>query len=126
MSGNADSTGRLSKSDRTNEMTALCFSKKGEFVTRSIAGETIIVPVRGRIGDLDSIYNLSEVASLIWSRIDGKTPVWQISAEICTEFDVEPEIAEKDTLQFIAELQGASLIEPVPESKTEEAECQQT
>ena len=35
-------------------------------VTRSIAGETIIVPICGRLGDLDSIFTLNEVGSHIW------------------------------------------------------------
>jgi len=32
------------------------FTKGDGFVTRNIAGETIIVPVRGGVGDLDSIF----------------------------------------------------------------------
>ncbi|MBK8742753.1 MAG: PqqD family protein [Betaproteobacteria bacterium] len=93
------------------------YAKRGEFVTRNIAGETIIVPVRGRVGDLDSIYNLSEVASAIWNRIDGQTNFQQIVESVCAEFDVPPETAESDALQFIAELQNAALIEPMLETK---------
>ena len=36
------------------------------FVTRQIAGETLIMPVAGRVADLESIYVLNEVASRIW------------------------------------------------------------
>ena len=94
-----------------NAAFATCFVKKGEFVTRNIAGETILVPVRGRVGDLDCIYNLSEVASFIWERIDGRATVPQIVQCVCAEFDCAPETAESDAVQFIAELRRAGLIE---------------
>ena len=98
--------------ERSNAIAATCFARKGEFVSRNIAGETILVPVRGRIGDLDSIYNLSEVASFIWDRIDGKMTVERIVEGVASEFDVAPDTAESDALEFIAQLQGAGLIEP--------------
>jgi hypothetical protein len=91
------------------------FSRKGEFVSRTIAGETILVPVRGRVGDLDSIFNLNQTASFIWNRIDGQTTFGQIVAQVCSEFDVLPEAAEVDARQFIAALQEAGLIEPTGE-----------
>ena len=100
-----------------NAALACLFVKKGEFVTRHIAGETLVVPVRGRIGDLDAIYNLSEVASFIWDHIDGQATVPQIAQSVCAEFDVAPETAESDALQFIADLQRAGLIEPRLEAR---------
>ena len=105
--GAAPSAPALSKA-----IAATCFAKQGEFVSRNIAGETILVPVRGRIGDLDSIYNLGEVASFLWDRIDGQTTVHQLVEGVCAEFDVAPETAEGDALEFIAHLQSARLIEP--------------
>ena len=95
-----------------NAAIATRFAKKGEFVSRRIAAETLLVPVRGRIGDLDSIYSLSEVASLIWNGIDGEATVAQLVQGVCAEFDVAPETAQSDTLQFLAQLQHAGLIEP--------------
>lgn len=89
------------------------YSPKGEFVTRTIAGETILVPVRGRMGDLDAIFNLNETASFIWNLIDGRTTFGDIVAAVSSEFDVEPETADADARQFIAALEEAGLIAPV-------------
>jgi hypothetical protein len=97
-------------SESLNISTA-CFSKKGEYVSRAIAGETIIVPVRGQVGDLDSIYNLNEVGAFIWERIDGRTEAGQIAAALAGEYEVTPKEAEQDTVQFIGELQSAGIIE---------------
>src|ERR1035437_5716776 len=94
------------------DMSNTYFVKKGEFVKRTIAGETILVPVRKQTGDLDSIYNLNEVAAFVWTLLDRKTNVRQIVEAVCGEFDVTPDQAENDTLQFIGVLEAAGIIEP--------------
>lgn len=88
------------------------FAKKGEFVSRSIAGEEVVVPVRGQVGDLESIYNLNEVGAFIWRLIDGRTSLSQIIDAVCAEFEVAAEEAEKDTVEFVAALEEAGMIEP--------------
>ena len=90
-----------------------CFTKKGEFVTRSIARETILVPVRGQVGDLDAIYNLNEVGTFIWEHVNDITSVRQIADAVALEFEVTPEEAEKDTQQFIKDLEIARVIEQI-------------
>jgi hypothetical protein len=86
------------------------YTKDTDLVTRSIAGETIIVPIKNNVGDLDSIYTLNEVATAIWQLIDGKKSVSQMAEEICTTYDVTPEEAKKDTLEFLNSLKEAGLL----------------
>jgi hypothetical protein len=87
-----------------------CYVKEKEFVTREIAGETIIVPVKGNVGDLNSIYTLNEIGTMIWQLIDGKKNVGQIIKVICSAYEVTPEEAEKDTVDFLKSLEEAGLI----------------
>jgi hypothetical protein len=87
------------------------FRKKGEFVTRSIAGETIIVPVRGRVGDLDSIYNLNDVAGFIWEKIDGHASVSQLAEAVSGEFEVSVDQAAEDTAEFMSVLESAGMVQ---------------
>jgi hypothetical protein len=87
------------------------FRKKGDYVARVIAGETIVVPIRGQVGDLESIYNLNEVGSLLWELMDGQTPVRGMVEAVCREFDVTPEQAEVDTLEFLNGLEAAGVVE---------------
>jgi hypothetical protein len=91
---------------------AVSFRKKGEFVTRSIAGETLVVPVRGQVGDLDSIYHLNEVGAFIWEQCDGRKSVSQVVEAVRGEFEVALDQAEKETSEFIAALEAAGMIEP--------------
>jgi hypothetical protein len=87
------------------------YTKDSDLVTRSIAGETIIVPIKNKVGDLDSIYTLNEVGTLIWGLIDGKKSVSQIAEEICMTYDATPEEAKKDTVDFLKSLEETGLIQ---------------
>jgi hypothetical protein len=86
-------------------------AKRGEYVCRQIAGEAIVVPIRGQMADLEAIYNLNETAAFIWGRIDGATSVDQIVEAVCGEFEATPEKAREDTLEFLGGLEQAGLIE---------------
>jgi hypothetical protein len=92
-------------------MITVSLRKKGEFVTRSIAGETLVVPVRGQVGDLDAIYSLNEVGAFIWEQIDGRKSVTQVAEAVRDEFEVAPEQADKETSDFIGALERAGMIE---------------
>jgi hypothetical protein len=86
------------------------FDKDGNVVTREIAGETIIVPIRNNVGDLNSIFTLNEMGTAVWYHIDGQTRITDLVDAICAEYDVEPEQAEHDTVAFLGELEQAGLI----------------
>jgi len=88
------------------------FTKDKDLVTRNIVGETIVVPVRSNVGDLDSIYTLNEVGTKIWELIDGRNNISQIIEAICNAYEVLPEEAEKDTIDFINSLKETGLIHP--------------
>ena len=91
-------------------VSAKFYEKKDDFVTRDIAGETIIVPIRDHVGDLESIYSLNEVGTLIWQLIDGHKTVNQIVEEIYRSYDVAPKQARKDAIDFLNSLEEAGLI----------------
>jgi hypothetical protein len=90
---------------------------KGEIVAREIAGETILVPVRNRVGDLDSIFTLNEVGAFVWGLIGARASGSHIAGAIATEFDVSPAEAERDALEFIASLEAAGLVEPCSQNR---------
>ena len=85
------------------------FIKGKDLVTRDVAGETIIVPIKSNVGDLNSIFTLNEIGTMIWELIDGKRSTGEIAEAICKTYEVKPEIAEKDTLEFLNTLQEAGL-----------------
>jgi hypothetical protein len=86
------------------------FIKDTDLVTRDIAGEIIIVPVRSGTGDLESIYTLNEMGARIWELVDGQGSVDQIVQSIANEYDVSVDEAERDVIDFLAMLEAEGLI----------------
>ena len=91
-------------------MQSAVFAHSGEFVLRSVGDEGVVVPVRNRVGDLDSVYVMSPVAVRIWSLIDGRNDVDAIVARVHEEYDVEPAMAARDVNELMAALEEAELI----------------
>ena len=79
-------------------------------MTRRIAGETIIVPVRSRVADLEHVYTLDEVGTFVWERLDGHTAVEDLVDALCSEYDVDRRQATKDTVDLLRALQVAGLV----------------
>ena len=86
------------------------YKRKENVVTREIAGETLIVPVHGKLADMQRIFALDPVAAFVWRHLDGKTDAARICSRVVERFDVGLETAEKDVLEFLDELLETGLI----------------
>jgi hypothetical protein len=89
------------------------YVKNDAVLSRKIAGETILVPVRGKLADMKRIFTLNPVAEHIWDRIDGKNSVQTIGNSIVSAFDITHESAERDLEEFVAALLKENLITEV-------------
>ncbi len=99
-------------------MSIHSFTKDKDLVTRSIAGETLIVPVRSGISDLDCTYVLNEVGSRVWELLDERRPVDKIVETICAEYEVPREQAARDIGELLGSLGTAGLIHAAGEAET--------
>jgi len=90
------------------------FARSTSVVSRLIGGETLIVPVRGNVGDLASIYSFNEVGSLIWKLLDVPRCSGELAAAVEQEYDVKSERARKDVEQFLNDMLSAGLVEARP------------
>lgn len=93
------------------------FVKDDNLMARNIAGETLIVPIRNSIGDLNSIYTLNEVGALIWQMIDERTRVNQIVEAVSAEYDVTADEAAQDVIELLDSMKAEGLIRPVEEGE---------
>lgn len=82
------------------------------FVARAIAGETVLVPIRRQIGDLESIYTLNEVATFIWERLAEPATVAEIALALDDAFAGDPAEMRSDLDTFLAELLDLGAIGP--------------
>ncbi len=78
-------------------------------VTRQVAGETLLVPIRGDLAGIQRIFALDEVSRFIWERLDGVRDVAALAAEVCAAFEVGAGQAIEDIGQFVGELKAAGL-----------------
>jgi hypothetical protein len=89
------------------------FRRTADVVCRKVGAESILVPVRNNVGNLDFVYTLSPVAARIWELLDGTRSVDAIAAELCGEYDVDGETAAADVAQTLADLASVSLAHEV-------------
>ena len=87
------------------------FVRSRAVVSRVVAGETLIVPVRGKVGDLASIYSFNETGSLIWKLLDTPRTVGYVVGAVAEEYQVDTEKARQDVLRFLSEMRTVGLIE---------------
>ena len=92
---------------------AKLYAQNDNIVRRDIADETILVPIRGNLADMQRIYALDPVADFIWMQLDGKQSVGKIHSSLMDNFDVDAKQAALDLNEFIDKLLQANLIEEV-------------
>jgi len=82
-------------------------------VGREIAGETILVPVRGDLASLQKTFVMNPVAAHVWKRLDGRTSLEAILHDVLDRFEVAAERARADLEEFVAELERHRLVAPI-------------
>ena len=89
----------------------ITFVQSQAVVARVVAGETLIVPVRAKVGDLSSIYKFNGTGTLIWKLLQEPRTVTEIAVAVAAQYDVELSQAEIDVTGFINEMQSVGLVE---------------
>ena len=80
-------------------------------VARRVGEETVLVPVRQNVGDLESIYTLNGVAADLWDRLDTPQTVENLAGALAAEYEVAEVQAASDVQAFLAEMAGLQLVE---------------
>ena len=87
------------------------FVRSQSVVARVVGGETLIVPVRARVGDLASIYSFNGTGSLIWKLLDSPRTIAELAATVAEQYEVELGQAEIDVREFVHEMKKVQLVE---------------
>jgi hypothetical protein len=92
------------------ETISAVFRHNDSLVARDLAGEKVIIPIRGKVGDLGSIYTLNGVANEIWNLLDGERSVSDIVNRLQQEYEVDPATLAADIRRLLDEMQQEGLI----------------
>jgi len=79
-------------------------------VSRQISGETLVVPIRGKVGDLASIYSFNETGSVLWAALEYPKSLEDLTSLLCQSFDVGWDDARRDAQAFVQEMKSAGLL----------------
>ena len=97
--------------ERTVISDTQVFVRSRAVVSRVVAGETLIVPVRGKVGDLASIYSFNETGSLVWKLLDTPRAVGEVVGAVAEQYQVDTEQVRQDVVRFLDEMRALGLIE---------------
>lgn len=81
-----------------------------DIVGRHIAGEDLLIPIRGKLADMQRIFALDPVAAHIWKKLDGSSDLEAILQSVLSVFDVTEERARTDMQSFVGQLEAAGLV----------------
>ncbi len=80
------------------------YVQDGNMVSREIAGETVLVPIRQNVGDLQCIFTLNKTGTSIWELLKSAKTVEEIALTLSQDYEVEVPEATEHVVEFIAQL----------------------
>jgi hypothetical protein len=89
------------------------FCQASNVVTRNIGGEVFLVPVKGKLADLQRLFVLNKLGEYIWQQLDGARTQQEMVAAILERFEVDENHAAADLEEFLGQLKEANLVEEV-------------
>jgi hypothetical protein len=87
--------------------------KDSSVVSRKIADEVILIPIKRKAGEIDCLYALNEVGARIWELIDGERPLHALRDALIEEFEVSDTEAKEDLTMLIEQLKEIGAIQEV-------------
>ena len=92
------------------------YTHSPDFVHRNVAGEFLLIPIRHRLNEVNSLYVLNETGAAFWGLIDGKRSVQEILKDLADDYDVAVEQLEKDFASLIEDLLSIRALHDTPEA----------
>ena len=84
---------------------------KKEFITRTIAGETVVVPTGAAAARLNGMITLNDTGAFIWKFLQEEHTKEELLAAMLEEFEVDEACAREDIKGFTAVLMEQGMLE---------------
>lgn len=86
--------------------------QKENLVLRKIGKQYLIVDTCNGKADMSDVYSMNEPAAMIWKKIgEGEYSVQEIAEWLCSEYDVDIDVAVRDVQTQVDEWRKFGLIE---------------
>lgn len=94
------------------DLAAARVRRSSNVVSRVVADEAIVVPIRRGAADLDSIYTFNESGTKLWSMIEKGLDVTALACYLQAEYGLTQAEALADAEAFVTDLTQEGLVEP--------------
>ncbi len=94
-------------------MGELLYKKASGFVEKRMGNELVIVPMVAAVAQMDKVFSLNEIGSLIYDFLNEPKSEKEILNKVIIEFEVSERIAKQDIKSFLNESIKAKVIETV-------------
>ena len=84
---------------------------KKEFVTREVAGDTLLVPVGRTTVDLNGMITLNESGAFLWEALPAAENEAALVDRMLEEYEVDRATAAADVAEFLEKLRKLDIIE---------------
>ena len=84
---------------------------RGEFVVRTVMDDIVAIPVGDTALQLGGLLLLNQVSAVIWQCLEKETSTEEIVQAVTDAFEVSPEEARADILEFLDKLRAADLLQ---------------
>jgi hypothetical protein len=102
---------------RQAESASRILARDTATVTRRVADETVLFPLRNSVVDLTSIYTLNETGSFVWEQLDGSRSVADLVDQVVARYEVPRAEADEDVSALIADLVAEGLVQEDPRAR---------
>ena len=93
------------------------YVRANTFVSRLVAGETIVLPVAGNVGELACFYSFNGTGTTIWEALEQPMTLKDLCDLIDRKYDGDREKAEEDVVLFVREICSLGLAKVVIDSE---------
>lgn len=84
---------------------------KDSFLLKNVAGQNVVVPVGNSVVNFNAAITLNETAAFLWELLKEETTEEVLATELCENYDVTRENAERDVKVFINVLKEHDILE---------------
>lgn len=86
------------------------WSRQSDVVTRWVANEFVIIPLKRAKADFQKIFSLNEAGIFLWEQLQSPKNQEELVLALTTNFAVSEQQAQQDVINFLTQLQARNLV----------------
>ena len=84
---------------------------RGEFLVRELSDDIVAIPMGHTALTLNGMILLNQVSKVIWECLEKGYDIPQMVTAVTETFEVSPEEAQADIVEFVGKLRQANLLD---------------